>query len=68
MLHDYIEVPKTNTPSVRKKTTELPEIIKSTTLDAFVSVFEISSRAKAQGIDIVCELIKNDISIIEVPV
>ena len=68
MLHDYIEVPKTNTPSVRKKTTELPEIIKSTTLDAFVSVFEVSSRAKAQGVDIVCELIKNDISIIEVPV
>ena len=68
VLHDYIEVPKTNTPSVRKKTTELPEIIKSTTLDAFVSVFEISSRAKAQGVDIVCELIKNDISIIEVSV
>ncbi len=68
MLHDYIEVPKTNTPNIRKKTAELPEIIKEVTLDEFVSIFEISSRAKAQGVDIVCELIKNDISIIEVPV
>ncbi len=68
MLHDYIDVPKTNTPSVRKKTIELPEIIKDVTLDEFLSVFEISSRAKAQGVDIVSELKKNDISIIEVPV
>ena len=68
MLHDYIDVPKTNTPSVRKKTIELPEIIKDVILDEFVSIFEISSRAKAQGVDIVSELKKNDISIIEVPV
>lgn len=68
MLHDYIEVPKTKTSSIRKKTTELPEIIKDVNLDEFVSVFEISSSAKAQGIDILTELIKNDIPIIEVPV
>lgn len=68
MLHDYIEVPKINPPSNRKKRTELPEIIKDVTLDEFVSVFEISSRAKVQGVDIVSELKKNDISIIEVAI
>ena len=68
MLHDYIEAPKANTPNIIKKKTELPDIFKDVTLDEFVSVFEISSRAKVQGVDIVSELKKNDISIIEVPV
>lgn len=68
MLHNYIEIPKTNTPNIRKEKTELPEIIRDMTLDGLVSVLEISSRAKAQGIDILTELIKNDIPIIEVSV
>ena len=67
MLHNYITPIKAKNAPPKKKKTEQYDLLENFTSDN-ISIFEVSSNAKMSGCNIVSELRKNGIQILEVDI
>ena len=67
MLHNYIYTESQKVSPVKKKKEQLPKIRENVNIEK-ISILEISQKAKELGKDIVSELRKNGIQILEVDV
>lgn len=68
MLHDFITPSHPKIPPAKKKTAELPHITEEHCEYGFASIFQISMKAKELQNNIVTELKRNEIPILEVAI
>ena len=68
MLHNFLTPKATKTNPVKKKKSELPDVVEDSCVADLVSIYQVSMNAKAFQNDILEELKRNRISILEVAI
>ena len=68
MLHDFLSPKSTKTNPVKKKKSELPDIVEEHCAADLVSIYQVSMNAKEFQNDILEELKRNGIPILEVAI
>lgn len=68
MLHDFIAPTQVKASSIKKKKIELPEVVQESCKEGVVGIYQVVMRAKEYQKDIVSELKRNKIAVLEVEV
>ena len=68
MLHDFITPPPTKTNPVKKKKAKLPDVVDEHCADDLVSIYQVSMDAKESQSNVLEELKRNGIPILEVAI